>query len=164
MAGSPGKAATATSKGYNPAGNNDSSRKTVALAVGATLAGWPTPKAEDAESTGMSATRIALGKTPDNLHTATKVHLDGWATPATRYYRTPNHRSYMDRSGTTKGEQLNNQVAHTIPGASLNGSSAATGGSGLLNPAFSLWLQGYPASWGNCAPQETPSTLKRRPK
>jgi hypothetical protein len=40
-------------------------------------------------------------------------------TPAIRDYRTPNKRSYQDRSGTTKGEQLQNFVEHNFP-ASLS--------------------------------------------
>lgn len=192
------------------------------------MSGWPTPKAEDAESTGFSAKRLAEGKIPDNLHSATKMlapwgtpkssdHRPGhasrmldtarinlndqamlagwstpaatdgkrggqmteamtgqsltqqarlapWATPATRDYRTPNHETYADRSGTTKGEQLNNQVAHVIPGASLNGLDVSTGGGGLLNPEFSRWLQGIPATWPSCAPTATRSIPSQRLK
>jgi hypothetical protein len=78
--------------------------------------------------------------------------LTGWATPAQRDYRTPNHRTYLERGGGPKGEQLQNQVAHQIPGASLNGSHAATDGGGLLNVEFPRWLQGIPATWPSCAP------------
>ncbi|MEM1149042.1 MAG: hypothetical protein AAGI03_00585 [Pseudomonadota bacterium] len=35
-----------------------------------------------------------------------------WASPAGRDYRTPNRISFQDRSASTKGEQLPNQVAH----------------------------------------------------
>jgi hypothetical protein len=194
----------------------------------AMLAGWSTPKAEDAESTGFSAKRLASGKTPDNLHSQTKMLLSGWptptsfdsveswggrrkngerngggncpslrhlaadlagwatpiqadargspgrkkhselsqqatlagwSTPASRDYRTPNHQTYADRGGGAKGEQLNNQVAHVIPGASLNGSRAATESCGLLNPAFSAWLQGIPREWALHAP--APSRSRR---
>jgi hypothetical protein len=120
-------------------------------------AGWATPKAEDAESTGMSAKRLAAGKVPDNLHSQAKL-LAGWATPATRDYRTPNHQTYAERGGEAKGEQLNNQVAHFIPGASLNGLHAPTERGGLLNPEHSRWLQGIPATWPSCAPTATRST------
>jgi hypothetical protein len=120
--------------------------------------GWATPKAEDAESTGFSAKRQASGKTPDNLHSQTKLLLAGWATPAERDYRTPNHQPYADRGGGAKGEQLNNQVAHFIPGASLNGLAAPMAGSGLLNPDHSRWLQGVPETWPSCAPTATRST------
>jgi hypothetical protein len=98
--------------------------------------GWPTPKAEDAESTGFSAKRQAEGKTPDNLHSATKMlclagwstptasngtgasetmtrqgtadlqTMAGWATPAARDYRTPNHHSLEDRGGGQEGRAV----------------------------------------------------------
>ena len=35
-----------------------------------------------------------------------------WPTPAQRDHRDPNNLSYQERSGSTKGEQLNNYVAH----------------------------------------------------
>lgn len=124
-------------------------------------AGWPTPKAEDAESTGFSAKRLAAGKQPDNLHSATKL-LTGWATPNHRDYRTPAHKSYRERGGGKKGENLNHQVAQQIPGASLNGLNAATGNGGLLNPAFSRWLLGVPETWLSCGPSGTRSARKSR--
>lgn len=125
----------------------------ICLVAAAQSAGWATPKAEDAESTGFSAKRVASGKTPDNLHSQTKMLLAGWATPASRDYRTPNHKTYAERDGGSKGEQLQNQVAHTIPGASLNGSTAPTESAGLLNPNMSRWLQGIPPAWEDAAPQ-----------
>jgi len=124
----------------------------ICLVAAAQMAGWSTPKAEDAESTGFSVKRQEAGKIPDNLHSATKMLLAGWAAPTERDYRTPNHQTYAQRGGGQKGEQLNNQAAHLIPGASLNGSRAATGGSGLLNPEFSRWLQGIPQEWPDHAP------------
>lgn len=36
-------------------------------------------------------------------------------TPAALDYRSPNKRSYQERSGTTKGEQLQNFVEHSLP-------------------------------------------------
>lgn len=100
MAGSPG------TEDYNPAGNTDSSRRTVELA-------------------------------------------SPWATPCQRDYRGANAKPYSERGGGAKGEQLANQVVHSGPTATS--SPAATGATaasrGALNPAFSLWLMGYPLPW-----------------
>jgi hypothetical protein len=49
-------AGTPAQKGYNEAGNNDSSRKTVALA------GWPTPNASDGSGGGQAKRALPGGK------------------------------------------------------------------------------------------------------
>jgi len=125
-----------------------------------TQAGWATPRAEDAETTGMSGRRLAEGKTPDNLPSQATL-LASWATPSNGDYRTPPHRTYAERSGTTRGERLEAQTAHLIPGASLNGSPAATAGRGLLAPHFSLWLMGLPDEWLFHAPADSPAAILR---
>lgn len=132
------------------------------LNAAARLVGWPTPKAEDAESTGFSQKRLAAGKTPDNLHSATKLLVGGWATPNHRDYRTPAHRSYEERGGGKKGENLNHQVYQQIPGATPNGLVAVTASGGLLAPAFSLWLLGIPATFLSYGPSVTLSRPTRR--
>lgn len=119
------------------------------------LAPWPTPAAIDATTNRESAeSKASRGSGGVNLTTAA-----GWATPNARDYRTPAHKTYRERGGGAKGENLNHQVPHAIPGASLNGLPASTGGAGLLNPAFSLWLLGYPATWLASA---QPGTRSRR--
>jgi len=49
-----------------------------------------------------------------------------------------------------------------LTGASLNGSTAETESCGLLNPVFSLWLQGIPATWASCVPPVTRSIRTSR--
>ena len=71
-------------------------------------------------------------------------------TPASRDYRTPHRESYQERSGTKKGEQLQNFVAFA-PGPSDSRcpqSSAPVPTSRLrLNPRFVEWLMGFPIGW-----------------
>ena len=127
------------------------------LGIAAKLAGWATPHEGDHRPGHPS--RMA---DTSRINLMDQALLAGWATPAARDYRTPNHETYAERGGGPKGEQLQNQVAHVIPGASLNGSTASTDGSGLLNPDFSRWLQGIPATWPSCAPTATRSTSRSR--
>jgi hypothetical protein len=69
---------------------------------GSDFTSWPTPKAEDSECAGAHR-----GK-PDTLHS--QANLAAWATPAERDYRTANQKSFAERGGGKKGEQLQNQV------------------------------------------------------
>ena len=141
-----------------------------------TVAGWATPQANDGEKRGQPAMipgaqtclpvqviGEALEQWGMNARPLNEqVRLTPWATPAQRDYRHANAKSYQERTGTTKGEQLNNQVVHHGP--TPNGPSAATEKPGQLNPAFSLYLMGYPTAWARCAGLVTPSFRRSRPK
>lgn len=73
------------------------------IQTAASLAGWPTPCGQDGPKGGP-------GQGTDRLPGA--VHLAGWGTPAARDSRHANAESYQDRTGTKKGEQLNNAAVH----------------------------------------------------
>jgi hypothetical protein len=106
------------------------------------LASWITPAAREAGGTpeqflarkvkarengaelGISLTSLSL-----------QAQLLAWATPAARDYRFANAKSFAERGGGKKGEQLNNQVVHSGP--TPIGSHAETGKPGQLNPAHS---------------------------
>lgn len=114
---------------------------------------WPTPRAEDAESSG-----ARLGRGIADTLTAVS-RLAAWATPCNRDHRTPNLRSFAERGGGKKGEQLNNQAVHSGP--ALTGSPAETASTARLNPGLSRWLMGLPVSWDMCAPGTAPGNSAR---
>lgn len=116
------------------------------LGQAASLAGWPTPLAQDSESSGGEG---ALQRKTRG-HTLTTITMGAWATPAARDFRHANAKSFQERGGGMKGEQLNNQVVHSGPIA--NGSCAATAKRGQLSPGHSRWLQGLPSIWDLVAP------------
>ncbi|MFZ5831259.1 MAG: hypothetical protein ACOY3P_14300, partial [Planctomycetota bacterium] len=116
------------------------------LSLAAQLTGWPTPNAMEGGATSRSGERkgeLLIGGLVQGL--------TGWATPARRDSRYPNATSYQDRSNSTKGEQLNNQVVH---GLITQSSTAATARPAalVLNPAMSRWLQAFPAAWDQSSP------------
>ena len=117
--------------------------------------GWPTARATDADK----GVRTPAGAEKERERRRNGADLPSvalaapWATPAERDYRHANARSYQERGGTTKGEQLNNQVVHHGPISPS--SNAATGKRGQLDPCFSGFLMGYPPEWCLCAPRKS---------
>lgn len=112
----------------------------------AMLAGWRTPESSNADQGGKEFLNHDLRVTLTD-----QVMLVGWATPATRDYRYPNKRSYADRGGRSGAfTQLNDQAFHL--GTISSSSPAATASCGVLDAAFSRWLQGFPSAWDEASP------------
>jgi hypothetical protein len=136
-------AGTPAQKGYNEAGNTDSSRKMVELAS------WQTPKAKTGKY------QYANGD-----HDKPVLNLEGQADLAA--WPTPNamEGGQTSRSGERKDEMLMGGMVQPSPegparltasGVMLTGSDAETIVGGQLNPALPRWLQALPAAWCQAA-------------
>jgi len=121
-------------------GQSAKGKRQVDLGMVAQLAGWHTPEAHERT---FSPRKCAHGTVP----LANQAQLAGWATPAARDFKG------IDQN-YCKGE-INNSLPNQIAalGPTPESSSAGTGkpAAYLLNPRFSLWLQGYSAEFIFCA-------------
>jgi len=103
-----------------------------------TLAGWSTPRANDAEKRGCPSEDKRNGL-------VNAAQLAGRPTPNAMLGGSTN------RSGKRKGELLMGGLVRGLTSCSSPAATARCAGS-ALNPAMSRWLQGYPATFDRCAP------------
>lgn len=108
------------------------------------IVGWPTPKATEHQESAKRGNLTLFG-------TALLV---GWATPTVGDSRGARNEtsSRQEDSQHHPGQTLCDQVAS---GTITTSSSAETGRRGVLNPALSLWLMGFPSDWLMAVPEKT---------
>ena len=129
------------------------------LQAAALLASCPTP------DTGIGP-HGHRGVSSNQKHQSAKdlqavARMASWSTPSARDHKdTSDPATWNCTEERNRYDQLPRQVQLTASGPTPNGSGAATGSTGQLNPEFSLWLQGFPIAWARCAAQVTRSSRR----
>lgn len=116
----------------------------------AQLAGWSSPTATDGRRGSLPPRSSDTGIPLDQM-----VQLVVWETPMAHEARLGYQNRHNGKKGTQ--ESLTTQVINSIIGVPATSSHAVTENSDesqqvrkVLNPAFGLWLMGFPQSWMAC--------------
>jgi hypothetical protein len=123
---------------------------------GSDCTSWPSPTSSNADYGCQYKTmewKLQSGKRPSGAQIGAQLSVTAlmaaWATPNAMDFL-PNGN--LDNRKTKGGcVNLKDQAPLTASGETQNGSGAATGSGGQLNPRHSAWLMGLPIVWDECA-------------
>lgn len=129
----------------------------VTLEQQAHLVGWRTPTKCDGERgtydpEKVQARRKLEGKEHAQVTLVQQVYFMGWATPRARDAKNNGVSIARAQQGVADSLDLQCKLVSQNGMAPPSPLTARTDRRALpLNPRFSLWLQGYPATWADCA-------------
>jgi hypothetical protein len=109
---------------------------------------WPTPRAEDSESSGATVTRGIK----DTLTAVARDAAESWPTPMSRDYRSGHTRQTDEELWGKKGKPLERvATSHSSrqDQATPDGQPSSAPRRSL-NPQFVEWLMGWPQGWTRC--------------
>ena len=126
---------------------------------------WPTSTRMDGQSSARHGGYMKAGHSGTTLLDAAR--LAPWATPvSTELGNTlENYRAMkanMKSGARTAITHPSLQAQLVASGSVPTGSTASTTSGDRLSPDHSRWLQGYPATWADCAPTGTRLSRKSR--
>lgn len=128
----------------------------------AALAAWSTPMAGTPAQNGNNES----GNNDSSRKTA-ELAMAGWTTPQAHDV-SPRGSGQKEKHGTKHGCADLNTDAQSVLGTTLPSSPAETENTvasrGKLNPAFSLWLMGFPKNWLTCGMRAMIAFPSRRGK
>ena len=140
----------------------DGRKHTASLEHAVKFAAWPTPKESDSDKGVRTADGAAKELDRKGLGADLPTLAASWATPRSTDSKQGNNKTGRSSQAQSDKAGWNNQ--ELARGLISSGSPAETGRPGQLNPAFSLWLMGYPAAWASCGARGIASCHRWRRK
>jgi hypothetical protein len=105
------------------------------------MAGSLTPTALSSQESNQPGNNRSMNKTV--------ACVVGWGTLTSRDYKDSGEAFEKNPDIVPIEGRLSRQV---MPGPTTQSNTTTTGNTGVLDAAFSRWLQGYPEAWDRCSP------------